>query len=136
MKRMYSIPSCILLILWLLFVVDGCGGSGGGSSGGGGGSAPMSYSGPTSQAAINATNAEDLTTGALLGSTVGISVLTSAEADKNVALSTNHLYVIDLHTVLERSAEDVDWRSRGRISMASAESDSINGGCGGSSAAR
>jgi hypothetical protein len=131
MNRTCTILKCILLLFWVSFILVGCGGGGGSSSDGGGGPAALTYSGLTSQASISPTNAEDITTEALLGATIGVSVLGNTDAGKNTKPIISHLYVIDLPKVLRRSTENVNWHPGKEIALSRVESDTINGECGG-----
>ncbi len=129
MKRKFFISATSMILFLFSLTMAGCGGGGGGDSGGG--PAPLTYSGLTSQASISATNAEDIAADALLGGTVGVSVLGSTDADEITRPIISHLYVIELPKILRQSTEDVNWQSGNEIAPLRVESDTISGECGG-----
>lgn len=135
MKRIYSLSKFILPILFFSFTLTNCGGGGGGSNdgggGGGGGQSSITYSGVTTQASINSTNADDLTSGALFGGLFGSSIVSLAAAENNNKFKISHFYLVDLPKILLRSAENVNWLPGQKISLNRVESNAVNGDCGG-----
>ncbi len=150
MNRIYSSPRCILFIFCLLFSFIGCGGGGGGSSsdgggggGGGGGNGSITYAGLTTPAAISEANAEDLVFGSLLGLEIGGSFSLSADSsggklvDKQGQNISIHPIAINLPLVLNNTSKKIFYahsRKNSSISIASTETDTINGNCGGAAA--
>jgi hypothetical protein len=133
MKKLYFISICFVTFFFSISLIS-CGGSGGGSDGNGGGAVgatPISYTGLTAQASISATNAADMTTGAVLGASVGAAVVASTDSENSAKPVVSHFYVIDLPDLFRRSAESVNWQHAITIAATRTESDTIAGECGG-----
>lgn len=130
MKKGLSIKNLFLPLLLISLALIGCGGGGGsGSDGGGGGG--LTYSGKTTPASINSTNAETITSEALLAASVGAAFTLSSSSPEDVNPATNRLLVIELPKLLHRSARSADWPRAGEIALQRTESETIAGSCGG-----
>jgi hypothetical protein len=131
----------------LLFSFIGCGGGGGGSSSdggdggdGGGGNGSITYAGLTTPAAISEANAEDFVFGSLLGLEIGgyFSLSTDSSGGKSIdnqgQSNSIHPLAINLPLVLNNSAKNISYahsRKNSYVSIASTETNTINGNCGG-----
>lgn len=130
MKKVFFIKYFFLSMLWVSLALVGCGGGGGGSDSGGGGGG-LTYSGKTTQASINAANAEVIAGEALLAASVGAAFTLSSMSPEDANPAVNRLLIIELPKLLHRSARRADWPTAGEIALQRTESETIAGSCGG-----
>jgi hypothetical protein len=121
----------VVALGFMAVLATGCGGGGGG--GGGGGTPGISYSGLTTQASIDENNAEDLSTGALIGYTAGSGIpIGAVQSDRksDIKLPLNLRLPKVLEEGLYRLA--IGLKSSRAVASVSCESETFDGDCGGS----
>jgi hypothetical protein len=114
-----------MLLLGLVFFGFGCG-SDDGSSG-------ISYTGITTQAVIDETNAEDIAIGALVGGQKGAELDVFGAVQTNEASAINCFPMLKVSQILEESLRRIDLTSISDGTFVGAtETGTIDGTCGGS----
>ncbi len=117
----------VLFAIIFAFMGFNCGGGGGGGNGGGG----ITYTGITTQAAIESVNAEDLSTGAYKGGAMGTALSLGAVLQPVI----DRPYYLDVAMILEEAISQIDINAPLGIVPAGAivtDSGTIPGQCGGS----
>lgn len=120
-----------LMLISFALLLPTCGGGGGGGGGGSGGGGGITYTGITTQAAIDSPNAKDLSTGAYMGGTVGTSLGMLGSVEKEMTDRPNYL---DLTLAIKDALLRIDVHAPSGIVDAGAiisESGTISGPCGG-----
>jgi len=123
------------MVLLAVFL-NACGGGGGGDGGGdGGGSAPgISYTGITSQAIVDESNAVDFSTAAYLGGDMGSALGGIAAIQTEDNKQIGHPRTLKLIQTLETAIVEVDVTAPSGVAVLGAiqqESDTIQGDCPG-----
>ena len=128
--RIFTHKILALSIVTLCFILAGCGGGGGGSSAGGG----ITYSGQTSLAAIDASNAQEVAADAYQGMQTGESMnpFSGLQATSTPS-TTGRPVAIDLFETFENLLiqADVSAPREYRPAAVQTDSDTLNDECGG-----
>lgn len=124
-----TLRSLFPAFLLFTFLITGCGGGGGG-----GGTSSITYSGATTEAAVDETNARELSTTAVDGTTSGDSLALRAESGDGAG-QPSRLRIAGLAKTLAQAALSAEPTGGGANVPAGASqsgSGTLNGGCGGS----
>jgi hypothetical protein len=122
-----------LTAISISFIFGGCGGGGGGGDGGGGASG-IQYTGLTTQATIDESNAEDIAVGAYMGGDIGTVMGLSSHAQTG-AREFDRSRTITVSEAIEKFILNIDLTASfdgPSIKAIIADSDTIYGNCGGS----
>jgi hypothetical protein len=114
-------------------LLNACGGGGGGRDGGGS-AAGISYTGITSQAVIDDSNAADFSTGAYMGGDMGSAIGGIAAIQTEDHKQISHPRALKLTQTLETAIVEVDVTAPSGVAVSGAiqqESDTIQGDCPG-----
>ena len=136
MKRMWELKKVFSMFVFLALTVSvlltACGGGGGGGSDGGGGSggdSSISYTGSTSQATVNSTNAEQIATSGYQGGSSG-ALFGVVQSGMGGSIEQSRLLMVA--QALETAIREVNI-SEGIVAGAiQTGSRTVNGNCGGS----
>jgi len=119
----------VFMLISFALVFSACGGGGGGGGNGGGGG--ITYTGITTQAAVENVNAKDLSTGAYKGGAMGTSLSLGAVLQAGI----DRPYYVDMALILEEAISQIDLHVPFGIAQTGAivtDSGTIPGQCGGS----